>query len=164
METFSALLALYVENSPVTGEFPSQRPVTRSFDVVFDLRLNKRLSKQSWDWWFETPSRPLWLHCTVIGYMYLLTCYDSEKILVCMQKHKTNLLKNIIITYHPDQPICIDLPPWWADHRSLVAGGGKLFIDQRVRSGFQLMPDEEWMCIILKLRIIALDDVLIIAI
>ena len=34
-------------NSPVTGEFPSQRPVTRSFDVFFDLRLNKRLSKQS---------------------------------------------------------------------------------------------------------------------
>ena len=43
METFSALLALCVGNSPVTGEFPSQRPVTRSFDVFFDLRLNKRL-------------------------------------------------------------------------------------------------------------------------
>ena len=63
METFSALLALCAGNSPVTGEFPSQRPVTRSFDVFFDLRLNKRLSKQSWGWWFETPSRPLWRHC-----------------------------------------------------------------------------------------------------
>ena len=31
METFSALLALCEGNSPVTGEFPSQRPVTRSF-------------------------------------------------------------------------------------------------------------------------------------
>ena len=41
----------------------SQRPVTRSFDVFFDLRLNKRLSKQSWGWWFETPSHPLWRHC-----------------------------------------------------------------------------------------------------
>ena len=50
-------------NSPVTGEFPAQRPVTRSFDVFFDLRPNKRLSKQSWDWWFGTPSRPLWGHC-----------------------------------------------------------------------------------------------------
>ena len=50
-------------NSPVIGEFPSQRPVTRSFDVFFDLRLNKRLSKQSWDWWFETPSGSLWRHC-----------------------------------------------------------------------------------------------------
>ena len=33
METFSALLALCEVNSPVTGEFPSQRPVTRRFDV-----------------------------------------------------------------------------------------------------------------------------------
>ena len=46
METFSALLALFVGNLPATGEFPSQRPVTRSFDVFCDLRLNKRFSKQ----------------------------------------------------------------------------------------------------------------------
>ena len=44
------------------GEFPTQRPVTRSFDAYFDLRLNKRLSKQSWGWWFETLSRSLWRH------------------------------------------------------------------------------------------------------
>ena len=44
------------------GEFPAQRPVTRSFDVFFHLRLNKRSSKQSWSWWFETPSRPFWRH------------------------------------------------------------------------------------------------------
>ena len=37
------------------GEFPTQRPVTRNFDIFFDLRLNKRLSKQPWGWWFETP-------------------------------------------------------------------------------------------------------------
>ena len=49
-------------NSPVIGEFPAQRPVTRSFDVFFDLCLNERLSKQSRGWWFETPSRPLWHH------------------------------------------------------------------------------------------------------
>ena len=66
METFSALLAICAENSPVTGEFPAQRPVTRSFDVLFDLCLNKRLSKQSWGWWFETPPHPLWRHCIVI--------------------------------------------------------------------------------------------------
>ena len=47
IETFSALLALCAGNSPVTGEFPSQRPVTRSFDVFFDLGLIKRLSKHS---------------------------------------------------------------------------------------------------------------------
>ena len=45
METFSALLAIYAGNSPVPGEFPAQRPVTQSFDVFFDLRQNKRLSK-----------------------------------------------------------------------------------------------------------------------
>ena len=44
------------------GEFPTQRPVTRSFDVFFDLRLNKPLSKQPWGWWFETLSRSLWRH------------------------------------------------------------------------------------------------------
>ena len=79
----------YINNLPVTGEFPSQMPVTPSFDVLvglkifffisqsensttaistphdvfFDLRLNKRLSKQSWGWWAETPSSPLWRHC-----------------------------------------------------------------------------------------------------
>ena len=63
METFSALLAICAGNSLVIGEFPTQRPVTRSFDVFFHLRLNKQLSKQSWGWWFETPSRPLWRHC-----------------------------------------------------------------------------------------------------
>ena len=65
METFSALLSLCAGNSPVTGEFPA-RPVTRSFDVFFDLRLNKLLSKQSWGWWFETPSRSLWHHRNVV--------------------------------------------------------------------------------------------------
>ena len=62
METFSALLAICAGNSQVAGEFPTQRPVTRSFDVFFDLRLNKRLSKQSLGWWLETISRPLWRH------------------------------------------------------------------------------------------------------
>ena len=48
------------------GEFPTHRPVTRSFNVFFDLRLNKRLSKQPWGWWFETPSWSLWRHCNVL--------------------------------------------------------------------------------------------------
>ena len=81
METFFALLALCEGYSPVTDKFTSQRPVRRSFDVFFDLRLNKRLSKQSWGWWFETPSRSLWRHCNgnirsfqrdVIIHQYLL--------------------------------------------------------------------------------------------
>ena len=45
METNSALLAIYAGNSPVTREFPAQKPVSRSFDVLFDLRQNIRLSK-----------------------------------------------------------------------------------------------------------------------
>ena len=65
METFCTLLAIYAGNSPVLGEFPAQRPVTKSFDVFFDLRPNKRLSKQWRGWWFETPSSPLWCHCNV---------------------------------------------------------------------------------------------------
>ena len=43
-----ALLAICVGNSPVTGEFPAQRPVTPSFDVFFDLRLNKRFYAVNW--------------------------------------------------------------------------------------------------------------------
>ena len=62
MEPFSALLALCEGNSLVTVEFPTQRPVTRSFGVFLELRLNKRLSKQPWGWWFESLSRPLWRH------------------------------------------------------------------------------------------------------
>ena len=66
METFAALLAICAGNSPVPGEFPAQRPVTRSFDAFFDLRLNKRLREQLWGRWFETLSHPLWRH--FIGY------------------------------------------------------------------------------------------------
>ena len=46
IKIFSALLALYAGNSPVTGEFPPQRPLTRSFDVFFDLRLNGWVNNQ----------------------------------------------------------------------------------------------------------------------
>ena len=66
METFSALLAICAGNSPVPGEFPAQRPVTRSFDVFIDLRLNKRLSKQSRGWRFEALPRPLWRHSNAV--------------------------------------------------------------------------------------------------
>ena len=52
-------------NTPVSGEFPIQRPVTRSFDVFFDMHLIKRLSKHSRGWWFETLPRQLWRHCNV---------------------------------------------------------------------------------------------------
>ena len=83
METFSALLAICAGNSPVSGEFPAQRPVTRSFDVFFDVRLIKRLSKHSRGWWFGTLSHPLCRHrngiasggflCIIDKHIFLLT-------------------------------------------------------------------------------------------
>ena len=66
IETFSALLAICAGNSPAT-----QRPVTWSFDVSFDLRLYKRLSTKSKSWWFETPSHPFWHQCNVITTYHL---------------------------------------------------------------------------------------------
>ena len=66
METFSALLTLCAGNSPVTGEFPVQRSVTRGFDVFFDLRLDRQLSKQWRRWWYETLPLSLWRHCKVL--------------------------------------------------------------------------------------------------
>ena len=51
------------------GEFTGRRwiPRTKASDAelwfFFYLRLNKRLSKQSWGWWFETLSCSLWRHC-----------------------------------------------------------------------------------------------------
>ena len=74
MDTFSAFLAICAGNSQVTGEFPAQRPVTQSFDVFFDLRLNKRLSKQLWGWWFEMLSHPLWRPCNVMTF-FNASCY-----------------------------------------------------------------------------------------
>ena len=59
-------------------EFPTQRPVTRSFDVFFYLRPNKRLSKQSWGWWLKTPSRPLWRHRNDIKFV---NSYITSKVI-----------------------------------------------------------------------------------
>ena len=61
---------------PLCGDFtgdrwiPLTRPVTRSFDIFFDLHLKKLLSKQSWGWWLETPSRLLWRHCSDLDWGY----------------------------------------------------------------------------------------------
>ena len=67
MGNISALLAICAGNSPVPGEFSPQRSVMRSVDVFFDLRPNKRLSKQWWVWWFEMPLCPLWRHCNDVS-------------------------------------------------------------------------------------------------
>ena len=67
------------------GEFRTQRPVTRSFDVFFDLRLNKPLSKQSWGWWSETLSRSLWRHrneCLIYLLVCWKVCFNFDQILI----------------------------------------------------------------------------------
>ena len=85
MVTFSALLAICAGNSPVPGEFPTQRPVTRSFDVFFDLRLNKQLSKQSWGWWLETLSRPMWRHRNVMSSTHIPITTNVSEYVVCRE-------------------------------------------------------------------------------
>ena len=62
MEICFAAMALCAGNPPFSGGFPPLRPVTRSFDVFIDLRMNKRLNKQSRRLCFDTSSRALWRH------------------------------------------------------------------------------------------------------
>ena len=72
------------------GEFigprwiPRTKAIDAELDILFDLRLNKRLSKQSWGWWFETPSRPLWRHrnvpnCTFAECLVIATLKGMDK-------------------------------------------------------------------------------------
>ena len=98
METFSALLALCAGNSPVTGEFPTQGPVSRSFDVFFDLRLNKWLSKQSWGWWFETPSSSLWRHCNNTNLLtpYIIHISRPDMLLELVSMSASGLIQPIV--------------------------------------------------------------------
>ena len=94
MKAFSALLALCEGNPPVTGRFPSQRPVTRSFDMSFDLHLNKRLSKDSRCRWFETPSRSIWRHCNNVISCRIGPCYNETR---WYNQHAANFLWNVSI-------------------------------------------------------------------
>ena len=96
----------------VTGEFPSQRPVARSFAVFFDLGLNKQLSKQSRRWWFETQSRPYdvtvlhtiysdCMHTALFYFMSLWLCLKLKYINVC---HWSILFRVASFTFIHDQP------------------------------------------------------------
>ena len=103
MEKFSASLALCAGNSPVPSGFPAQRPVTRNFDVFFDLSLNKRLSKQSWGWWSETPSSSLWRHSNEIVPLLLKAQYGINtwsKTFVRYHGNFTNIISLMIICLH----------------------------------------------------------------
>ena len=98
METFSTLLAICAGNSPVTGEFPAQRPVTRSFDVFFICAWNKRLSKQWWGWWFETP---LWRHCNVFVGLHLCITLAPRRCSCNLQSVTFKLISRIDILTFP---------------------------------------------------------------
>ena len=68
-------------NPPITGGFPSQRPVTQSFDVFFYLCLNTQLRKQSRRRWFEIHSRSLWRYCNeVLIYGIRMVIWNTPKI------------------------------------------------------------------------------------
>ena len=88
---------------PLCGEFtgprwiPVQRPVTRSFDVFFDLRLNKRLSKQSWGWRFETLPRPLWRHSNVV-WLPGVAISSSNMTLFCHWNAAISVTSHLLIT------------------------------------------------------------------
>ena len=95
MKTFSALL-YFCEGS--TCGSPSQRPVTRSFHIFFDVHLNTRLSRQSRFWWFETPWHPLWCHCNAIGlfwYAYWAVGYSY----ICIYLATSYVLNEGIFAY-----------------------------------------------------------------
>ena len=93
------------------GEIPPQRPVTRSFDVFFDLRLNKRLSKQSWGWWFETLSRPLWPHCNDLNRVW----YRGRHIPGLLDQHLGSVMPSILYTICSLAPV-----EWGKDSKSIV--------------------------------------------
>ena len=87
-----------VLTGPLRGEFTGhrwipQKPVTRDFDIFVDLRLNKRLSKQWWGWWFETLSRSLWHLCNVLTHWLLV--YEQHYNDV---NHKSVMLSQILPT------------------------------------------------------------------
>ena len=130
MQTFSALLALCAGNSPVTGVFPSQRPVTRSFDVFLDLRLNKRSSKQLWGWRFKTPSRSLLRHVINIS---LHTYFHSNAWHLGLLSHTfwqswTDLIINLDV-----QPEACFLAVFLNSHFSSVGGLSLLTVKTKMR-------------------------------
>ena len=86
MGTFSTLLALCAGNSPVTGEFPALRPVTRSFDVFYDLRLNLRLNKRLSNNHEAGDLRCHYAHYDVIVMIYNSLEYKMSQVNIYLQE------------------------------------------------------------------------------
>ena len=131
MEIFSALLTLCVGNSPVTGEFPSQRPVMRNFAVFLDQGLNKRLSKQSWGWWFETQSRSLWRHCNglyrkEINSVYFLNTWINHSLCRLFLWGNQWLIDLILLNFENQVAI------YWLVDSSIDTWSGQMFETQNI--------------------------------
>ena len=99
MEWFTMMTSsngnIFRVTSHLCGEFtgsrwiPHKKPVTRSFNVFFDLRLNKRLSKQWWGWWFDMPWGPLWRHCNK-SFVCRVISFVQATIILTLQVEKKN--------------------------------------------------------------------------
>ena len=84
-----------IHRSPVNFSHKSQWRGTMMF---FYLRLNKRLSKESWDWWFETPSRPLWCHCFPIHLINKMCVSSGNQSCLLMMKPNINRWFHMILS------------------------------------------------------------------
>ena len=101
-------------NSSVTDDFPAQRPVTRSFGVFFDLHRNKRLSKQSRGWWFETPSHPSWRHCNAVLRQDYLARTRSVPLLLMSQFLVSKAISTHDLTHWPLGDVAVNLNLWFS--------------------------------------------------
>ena len=128
METFSALLAICAGNSPVPGEFPAQRPVTRSFDVFFDLRMNKRLSKQSWGWWSETISHPLWRHRNDTGYCYIKNKSGNNFSSEIIAKHSSDVIMSAMASQITAVSFVCSTVCWGANEKKHQSSASLAFV------------------------------------
>ena len=128
LETFSAVLALCAGNSPVTGEGQWRGALM----FCFICALNKRLSKHSWGWWFETPSRSLWRICNVPAKgqscgAFMFCCLNklSNK-QPCWYRLLTNMASRYETTFSTSGPLWGEFP-WWRHHiGNIFRGTGPL--------------------------------------
>ena len=116
---------------PLWGEFAAQ-PVTRSFDVFFDLSLNKRLSKASRRRWFETPSRSLWRHRNVTCFHFLYVPQNLLlllRVLIAKDTEETGLfcqvIDVIVISINDENFNCLHNFHWWLLRRCYLVNKHK---------------------------------------
>ena len=112
MGTLSALLPLCDGNPPLTDGFPPQRVGNTGFDVLFDVRLNRRLNTQASCWWFETMT-PIWRRRNVVNLcgQFVIRTFSLKKnsIGTCVQNG---------IRFVP--PVRVLVLPWWKQERLFI--------------------------------------------